>query len=119
MQFFYVYILQSKLDSEHFYVGSTEDLLTQFNFDRGKSKPRLHSQTKSEPLNLNAISKQLRVGHLQRNDCESSSHATASLGGIRFFTRPALSGVVAVVIGCPCVPIVGFLFDKLSNRFKL
>jgi putative endonuclease len=26
MQFFYVYILQSKLDSEHFYVGSTEDL---------------------------------------------------------------------------------------------
>jgi putative endonuclease len=26
MQFFYIYILQSKLDSEHFYVGSTEDL---------------------------------------------------------------------------------------------
>ena len=26
MQFFYVYILQSELMSEHFYVGSTEDL---------------------------------------------------------------------------------------------
>jgi putative endonuclease len=26
MQFFYVYILQSKLSAEHFYVGRTEDL---------------------------------------------------------------------------------------------
>jgi predicted GIY-YIG superfamily endonuclease len=26
MQFFYVYILQSKLSTEHFYVGRTEDL---------------------------------------------------------------------------------------------
>ncbi|MGA2180699.1 MAG: GIY-YIG nuclease family protein [Verrucomicrobiota bacterium] len=28
MKFFYVYILQSKLNAEHFYIGSTEDLHT-------------------------------------------------------------------------------------------
>src|SRR5476651_2373557 len=28
MKFFYVYILQSELDAEHFYVGFTEDLKT-------------------------------------------------------------------------------------------
>jgi predicted GIY-YIG superfamily endonuclease len=28
MKFFYVYILQSENDAEHFYTGSTEDLQT-------------------------------------------------------------------------------------------
>jgi hypothetical protein len=92
--------------------------LIQSNFDRGKSKPRLHSQTESEPLDLNAISKQLQAGPLQKNDCESSSHAPAPLGGIRFSQgRP---------FGCcrgrhrlPVRPDRWFLFDKLPNKFKL
>jgi hypothetical protein len=130
MPFFYTYILQSELETKHFYIGRTEGLharlkntmpvkfLTQSNFDRGKSKLQLPSQTKSEPLNLNAISKPLQDALLPKSVFEFQN-ATAPLGGIRFFTRPALSGVVAVVIGCRCVLIVEFLFDKLSNRFKL
>jgi uncharacterized membrane protein YgaE (UPF0421/DUF939 family) len=31
----------------------------------------------------------------------------------------ALNRVAAVVIGCGCALVVGFLFDKLSNAFNL
>jgi len=31
MQFFYVYILQSEMTPEHFYIGSTEDLRARLN----------------------------------------------------------------------------------------
>jgi hypothetical protein len=93
--------------------------LTQSNFDRGQSKLRLHSQPKSEPLNLNAVSKQLRAGHLQKNDCESSSKCNRATWRHSFFHKARFFGCCRGRHRLPVRPGRRILFDKLSNRFKL
>jgi hypothetical protein len=87
MQFIYVYILQSGLATEHFYIGRTEDLHARLkkhnagevphtlpNSGRGKSKPQL--PLANAPFNLKFISNPPLTARLRKNDCKHV-HATA------------------------------------------
>ena len=65
-QFFYVYILQSEIEPEHFYTGLTQDLQKRL---RAHNSGRIHHSSKSKPWRLKtyiAFSDRSRAAQFER-----------------------------------------------------